>query len=293
MRQMTSTGWRLDWDDVSHVERARLNWFLALWDNLCTVNTAPRARGSTRYVLWFRIRVALMTVASIVTRCAHRHQLGSPRFYGLGDMAAYVNFASNQATFNLAEVPEVHAGKELVIELWDPDSGNSAVRIERPDGTLPNCSWNATDGSGTGGALIPCNITGYGPQQFNDHHMQIRIAIPNTYSCTADCWWTIEVTYATAARTTPRRGQPYRRQPGKARRVAGANSSRHSATVRMTPFKQGKALPLIAYREWDSNPHELSPSGFWMTVASIVTRCAHRHPREVRGSTAWATWLRT
>ncbi len=30
----------------------------------------------------------------------------------------------------------------------------------------------------------------------------------------------------------------------------------------MTPFKQGKALPLIAYREWDSNPHELSPSGF-------------------------------
>jgi hypothetical protein len=32
--------------------------------------------------------------------------------------------------------------------------------------------------------------------------MQIRIAIPNTYSCTTDCWWTIEVTYAGGANDT-------------------------------------------------------------------------------------------
>ena len=192
----------LDWDDVSHANGLGPTGFAALWDNLCTINTGTEGQGI------YPLRVVIEDPGGNDDRGLNRYSMrastsvGSPRFFGLGDMAAYVNFASNKATFNLAEVPEVHAGKELVIELWDPDSGNSAVRIERPDGTLPECSWNATDGSGSGGALIPCNITGYGPQQFNDHHMQIRIAIPNTYSCTTDCWWTIEVTYNGGANDT-------------------------------------------------------------------------------------------
>jgi hypothetical protein len=192
----------LDWDDVSHVNGLGASGFLALWDNLCTVNTA--AEGEGLYPLRVVVEDPGRSDDSGLNRYSMRSSTaaGSPRFYGFGDMAAYVNFASNKATFNLAEVPEVHKGKDLVIELWDPDSGSSGVRIEDPYGALPDCSWSATDGSGTGGALIPCDITGYGQNQFNDHHMQIRIAIPNDYSCTSDCWWTIEVTYAVAANDT-------------------------------------------------------------------------------------------
>ena len=72
-------------------------------------------------------------------------------------MAIYVNFAGNQATFDLAEVVPLHAGKELVIELWDPDSGNNRVTIKEPDGTLPQCTWNSTDGRS--GGPMGCNIT--------------------------------------------------------------------------------------------------------------------------------------
>jgi len=118
-----------------------------------------------------------------------------PRFCGLGDTAVYVNFASNQATFTLAEVPVVHAGKDLVIDLWDPDSGNSGVRMEMPDGTLPLCTWTSADGNGSGGSLIPCDISGCGTQHFDDDYMQIRIAIPDAYARSLDCWSTIRVTY--------------------------------------------------------------------------------------------------
>ena len=121
-----------------------------------------------------------------------------PRLFGLGDMAVYVNFDGNTSTFNLAEVYPVHAGKELVIELWDPDSGNNGVEIYMPDGTLPQCSWTATDGRS--GPLGPCDIN-YGTS-FNDHHMQIRIQIDPGYTCGANCWWTIEVSYPGGANDT-------------------------------------------------------------------------------------------
>ncbi len=189
----------LDWDDVDH-PTGLLGGVASLWDNLCSgINAGPGI---------YPLRVVVADPGGNDDRGLNRFSMRAsttgpdPRFYGLGDMAVYVNFASNQATFNLAEVPEVHAGKDLVIELWDPDSGNSGVRIELPDGTLPDCSWSGTEGSGTGGALIPCDISGYGPNQFNNEHMQIRIAIPSTYSCTTGCWWTIRVTYAGGANDT-------------------------------------------------------------------------------------------
>jgi hypothetical protein len=121
-----------------------------------------------------------------------------PRFYGLGDMAGYENSDGNTSTFNLAEVYPVHAGKELVIELWDPDSGNNGVEIYMPDGSLPLCTWSATDGRS--GPPAPCDVN-YSTS-FNDHHMQIRIQIDSGYTCTTDCWWTIEVSYPGGANDT-------------------------------------------------------------------------------------------
>jgi len=190
----------LDWDDV---EIGLPGGVASLWDTMCgTFN-----KGSGVYPL----RVVVKDPGSSDDRGLNRFSLrassgpAQPRVYGLGDMSVYVNFKANQATFKLAEVDQVHAGKELVIELWDPDSGNQGVRIERPDGTLPSCSWNIdgdVSGTGSGGALIPCDISGYGPQQFNDHHMQIRIAIDNGYTCSSDCWWTIKVTYPGGANDT-------------------------------------------------------------------------------------------
>jgi hypothetical protein len=186
-----------DWADVE--DELGVN---TLWDQMCgtTFN-----RGAGIYPL----RVVVEHPGATDDRGLNRYSMRSsttgnqPRFYGLGDMAIYANFTTSSAVFNLAEVYPVHAGKDLVIELWDPDSGNQGVEIRLPDGSLPTCTWTATDGRS--GGPMPCDI-GYGTS-FNNHHMQIRISIADSYTCdtdpvTGNCWWTIEVDYPGGARDT-------------------------------------------------------------------------------------------
>ncbi len=188
-----------DWDDV---ELGLPGGVASLWDTLC--NAPDRGAGI------YPLRVVVEEPAVNTDRGLNRYAMrasttgNQPRFYGLGDMAIYVNFAGSSATFNLAEVYPVHAGKQLVIELWDPDSGNNGVEIRLPDGTLPSCTWSNLDGSRSGGPM-PCDInfaTG-----FNNDHMQIRIDIDSAYTCDTDpiagnCWWTIDVSYPTGANDT-------------------------------------------------------------------------------------------
>lgn len=192
-------GW-FDWRDVQEYSDITPGFEINdLWDDLCTVSGVAGI---------YPLRVVIMDPGASDDRGLNRYSLradvsGSPeaRVYGLGDMAIYANFAGNRATFDLAEVAGVHAGKDLVIELWDPDSGNNGVRIEDPYGTLPTCTWNSTDGRS--GGPMGCDIS-YGTS-FNDNHMQIRITIDDAYSCdadTEDCWWTIEVSYPGGANDT-------------------------------------------------------------------------------------------
>ncbi len=187
------------WEDV---EEGLAGGIGSLWDTVCY-----RANATAGI---YPLRVAIDDPGADDERGLNRFSLRSsvsgadqPRFYGLGDMAVYVNFDGNTSTFNLAEVYPVHAGKELVIELWDPDSGNNGVEIYRPDGTLPQCTWSATDGRSGGPGACDINYT----TSFNNHHMQIRIQIDPAYTCdtdpdTGNCWWTIEVSYPGGANDT-------------------------------------------------------------------------------------------
>jgi hypothetical protein len=186
----------VDWDDFSDPASGYPGGVNDLWHTLCSV---PAAEGV------YPLRVVTDDPGSSDERGLNRYSMrastsgNQPRFYGLGDMAVYVNFSGSSATFNLAEVQPVHAGKQLVIELWDPDSGNNGVEIRLPDGSLPQCSWHNLDDS-RGQDNIPCDInfsTG-----FDNDHMQIRIDIDSGYTCTTDCWWTIEVNYPTGANDT-------------------------------------------------------------------------------------------
>ena len=169
-----------------------------LWDQMCGSSVFDEGKGI------YPLRVIVKHPGASDDRGLNRFSMrastnkSAPRFYGLGDMAIYANFAADKATFNLAEVPAVHAGKNLVIELWDPDSGNNGVEVKLPDGSIPECSWTATDGRS--GALGSCTLS-Y-TTDFNNHHMQIRIKIPETYTCTTACWWTLTVNYPGGANDT-------------------------------------------------------------------------------------------
>lgn len=181
----------LDWDDV---EIGLPGGVASLWDRMCgTVFNAGPGVYPLRVVTDANDGVGL-------NRFSMRSSAdgGTPRLYGLGDMAVYVNFSGDTSTFTLAEVQPVHAGKQLVIELWDPDSGNNGTQIFKPDGTSPPCSWSNTDGT-RGGTLAVCDINEGG---FDNDHMQIRVEVPDTYTCSTNCWWTIEVSYPGGANDT-------------------------------------------------------------------------------------------
>ena len=64
---------------------------------------------------------------------------GTPRIYGIGAMEAFVRLPGGaQSEFYLAQIEAVHAGKTMLIDLWDPgDTGNlsGSLQILQPGTT--------------------------------------------------------------------------------------------------------------------------------------------------------------
>jgi hypothetical protein len=97
----------------------------------------------------------------------------------------------------------VHAGKGLVIELWDPGDagGKHSVEIRDPSGGTPACTWEAEEDSGSGtdsgtesSCVIDTSKSG-GGGRYNNWLVTIRVTLPTDYTCAADCWWKIHYNY--------------------------------------------------------------------------------------------------
>jgi hypothetical protein len=141
---------------------------------------------------------------------------GSPRVYGLGAMEAFTPLNGGQATtFYFAQIDAVHAGKTMIINLWDPgDTGNlsASLQILQPTATgytAANLSWSAAWGTtnsnrsscngrtGSGTSIV--TNTG-GSSQFNGCWVTIQIPIPATYTAPqppgepGPGWWKIRYT---------------------------------------------------------------------------------------------------
>jgi hypothetical protein len=140
---------------------------------------------------------------------------GTPRVYGLGAMEAYVRLPGGSASeFYLSQIASEHAGKTMVISLWDPgDTGSLAANLQilqptatdyqvtpfnysarRVSGAASNCANN----SGTDVTSVTTN-TG-GTSLYNGCWLDIEIPLPNTYSAplpssdtvaTEGGWWKI------------------------------------------------------------------------------------------------------
>lgn len=141
----------------------------------------------------------------------------APRVYGLGAMEAYVRLPGGRSSeFYLAQIDAEHAGKTMVIKLWDPgDTGDLSadLQILRPTATsyVPtNFSYSARKGSthsntsecnsrsGTNVDSVVTNSGGY--SRFNGCWLTIEIPLPTDYTAphpssdtvaSAGGWWKI------------------------------------------------------------------------------------------------------
>ncbi len=131
---------------------------------------------------------------------------GSARAYGAGRMAAYTNLDGGLQAFYFAQIEQTHAGKTMIIELFDPGevSGNGFLRFQNPDGNAYNYatfSWYSDDGrSGTNVTQIQTAING--AAQFNNRLLTISVPLPTSYGSgglnppgdvtNEQGWWRVE-----------------------------------------------------------------------------------------------------
>jgi hypothetical protein len=156
-------------------------------------------KGASAENMW-----ALRAVATDPTHKAY--------VYGLGKMVIYANVANGTTLFYLGRIEAVHAGKTMVIQLFDPGdaSGNSSIEVLQPSSTgyVParfnyTADANATGSkSGTNVSSLKTTIGGTG--QYNNSWVTLTIPLPKTYTAplppgepagTLGGWWKIRYTF--------------------------------------------------------------------------------------------------
>jgi Flp pilus assembly protein TadG len=125
------------------------------------------------------------------------------RVYAINDMSIFTNSGGAAvATVYLAEVAEIHAGKNLQLDFYDPGenpSGDAWVEVRTPTNGAAACRWSSRNEAGaiTGGpaSINPCRLqsTVAGVAQFNAQWLNTSIDIPNSYTCGATCFWTMRL----------------------------------------------------------------------------------------------------
>ena len=149
----------------------------------------------------------MWALRAVPTNAAYR-----PYVYGLGKMVIYANVANGTTLFYLGRVEAVHAGKTMVIQLFDPGdaSGNSSIEVLKPTSTgyVPatfsyTADANATGSkSGTNKTSLKTTISGTG--QYNNSWVTLTIPLPKTYDAplppgepagTLGGWWKIRYSF--------------------------------------------------------------------------------------------------
>lgn len=136
------------------------------------------------------------------------------KVYGLGKIAIYANVNSGITLFYLARIEAVHAGKTMVIALFDPGDalGNSSIEILKPTaaGYVPaTFSYTADTNaasccrSGTNITVLPTTVSG--TARYNNSWVTLTVPLPMSYTApvppgepagSLGGWWKIKYNFS-------------------------------------------------------------------------------------------------
>lgn len=123
-----------------------------------------------------------------------------PRVSGEDAISVFASDTASTANFYLAEVEPVHAGKRMVITLFDPGEGGSTIEVLDPNGNPVVFSYTTDDDlspprSGTTSALdvsgkssLPNRVSDW---KFNERLLTLTIDLPGDYATRygGKTWW--------------------------------------------------------------------------------------------------------
>jgi len=134
------------------------------------------------------------------------------RVYGLGKMAIYANITSGTTNFYLARIEAVHAGKTMVVSLFDPGdaSGTASIQVPKPTATgyVP-ARFSYTADANASCCRSGTNVTSLvtvqnGSRRYNNSWVTLTIPLPKAYDAplppgepagVLGGWWKIAYTF--------------------------------------------------------------------------------------------------
>jgi len=203
------------------------------WKNLYTWN-APKAgqyyvrvttaatdttnsRGSNGFSFRAYTGSSFATCSTITT--AANYAAGCPMVHAVSDMSIYANATGTSASFYLAQIDAVNAGKTMRVSLFDPGEGASTLQILDPNGNPATFNWStpcnpptAPSGGCSGSAVTTLDVSGTGTQpytglngtsKYNDRFLTLDIALPANYATvySGKVWWKVKYTTSSSSVT--------------------------------------------------------------------------------------------
>ncbi len=184
---------------------------------------ATESRGSNGFALRAYTGALFTTCTTIQGQSGY--SAGCPQIHGVGDMSIYANLggsAGSTATFYLAEVAALHAGKTMQLTLFDSGEGAQKIEVLDPNGSPATFNWRTPcnpptppSGGCSGSNVTSILVSGTGTQpysnlqsnsKYNDRRIVLDVKLPPNYTTVfgAKVWWQIRYTVGSTAtdRTT-------------------------------------------------------------------------------------------
>jgi hypothetical protein len=185
--------------------------------------------GSNGFGLRARVGSTFSVCSTISTDAGYSPSC--PQVHGLEDMSIYASIPSSAgpASFYLAQVDPVYAGKTMQIDLFDPGEGATKMEILNPNGTAVSFDWTTPCGTINGVAVAApsgatcsstthtagangvtsLDVSGTGTQpysnlsstsRYNDRTVSVFVKLPTNYTALygTKTWWKIRYTPGTA-----------------------------------------------------------------------------------------------
>jgi hypothetical protein len=142
-----------------------------------------------------------------------------PHVYGLGKMVIYANATAGTTVFYLGRIPAIHAGKTIVIQLFDPGDaqGTASIQILKPttSGYVATPFSYTADSTATGpksGTNVSSLVTVDNDNvRYNNSWVTITVPLAKTYNAprpTTEAagveggWWKIRYTFSSETTDT-------------------------------------------------------------------------------------------
>ncbi|MBX3286582.1 MAG: hypothetical protein KF703_14635 [Actinobacteria bacterium] len=185
------------------------------WNKICTITTSMRAgryvlrvknnsdersgAGANNFSLVAKYSSAPYTAAGAL--CDARTVSTCPKVYGKDAISVFASEPSSTADFYLAEISEVHTGKTMIIDLFDPGEGGNSIQIRRPTGanswTNSSFTWESSDGT-SGGPTTSLDVTN---SRFNGETVQIAISLAGYNPPANNKWWQVRYQFGSGTVT--------------------------------------------------------------------------------------------